>query len=111
LKTLLALTATLVTGMVAGHGDTAARSIPRHALARSVAPATFTVYQGRPPRGLMVTTGGWAYCEQVRALARRTGYALLCSRYLKDGYLGYGLRRVSPPRSKRSIGASAANSS
>lgn len=40
----------------------------------------------------MVTTGGWAYCEQVRALARRTGYTLLCGRYVLDGYLGYGLR-------------------
>ena len=43
-------------------------------------------------RGLMVTSGGWAYCEQVRALARHTHYALLCGRYVKDGYLGPGLR-------------------
>jgi pimeloyl-ACP methyl ester carboxylesterase len=92
LKTHLALVATLVTVMVAGHGDAGSRTIPSHALARSVAPATFTVYRVRQPRGLMVTTGGWAYCEQVRALARRTGYTLLCSRYAKDGYLGYGLR-------------------
>jgi pimeloyl-ACP methyl ester carboxylesterase len=40
----------------------------------------------------MVTSGGWAYCLQVQALARRTGYTLLCGRYAKDGYLGYGLR-------------------
>ena len=40
----------------------------------------------------MATTGGWAYCEQVRALARNTGYTLLCGRFVKDGYLGYGLR-------------------
>jgi hypothetical protein len=92
LKTLLALASTLVTGMVAGHGDAADRTVPRHALARSVAPATFTVYEARQPRGLMATTGGWAYCEHVRALARRAGYTLLCSRYVKDGYLGYGLR-------------------
>jgi hypothetical protein len=92
LKTLLALAATLATGMVAAHGDAAARTIPRPAPARSVAPATFTVDQVRRPRGLMVTTGGWPYCEQVRALARRTGYTLLCGRYVKDGYLGYALR-------------------
>ena len=40
----------------------------------------------------MVTSGGWAYCEQVRALARREGFTLLCGRYYKDGYLGPGLR-------------------
>ena len=40
----------------------------------------------------MVTTGGWAYCLQIQALARHTGYTLLCGRYAKDGYLGYGLR-------------------
>ena len=40
----------------------------------------------------MVTSGGWAYCEQVRALARRTGYTLLCGRYANDGYTGPGLR-------------------
>ena len=44
------------------------------------------------PKGLMVTSGGWAYCEQVRALARRTGYTLLCGRYANDGYTGPGLR-------------------
>jgi pimeloyl-ACP methyl ester carboxylesterase len=40
----------------------------------------------------MVTSGGWAYCEQLRALARRSRYTLLCGRYSKDGYLGPGLR-------------------
>lgn len=92
LKTLLALAAAVVTGVAAVHGGAVARTIPRHALARSVVPATFTIYEVRQPRGLMVTTGGWAYCEQVRALASRTGYTLLCSRYVKDGYLGSGLR-------------------
>jgi len=43
-------------------------------------------------RGLMATSGGWAYCEQLRALARRVRYTLLCGRYSKDGYLGPGLR-------------------
>ncbi len=55
-------------------------------------PAIVSVYPVAHPRGLMVTSGGWAYCEQVRALARVTGYTLLCGRYVKDGYLGYGLR-------------------
>ena len=92
MKTLLALAATLLSGMAAGHGAAAAPSIPGHAAARSIASAAFTVYPVRRPRGLMVTTGGWAYCKQVRALARNTGYTLLCGRYVKDRYLGYGLR-------------------
>ena len=40
----------------------------------------------------MVTTGGWAYCLQLQALARRERYTLACGRYWKDGYVGYGLR-------------------
>lgn len=40
----------------------------------------------------MATTGGWPYCLQVQALARRSGYTLICARYAKDGYTGYGLR-------------------
>lgn len=58
----------------------------------AVDPALVSVYPVSHPHGVMVTSGGWAYCEQVRALARRTGFTLLCGRYLKDGYLGYGLR-------------------
>ena len=87
MKTSLAVVVTIVIGLLAGHGDAAAR-----ASAPSVDPATVTVYPVDQPRGLMVTTGGWAYCEQVRGLARRTHYTLLCGRYVKDGYLGYGLR-------------------
>lgn len=56
------------------------------------APVVTTLYAVPDPRGLMVTSGGWAYCEQLRALARRSRYALLCGRYSKDGYLGPGLR-------------------
>jgi pimeloyl-ACP methyl ester carboxylesterase len=55
-------------------------------------PVITTLYAVKDPVGLMVTSGGWAYCEQIRALARRTRYALLCGRYAKDGYLGPGLR-------------------
>jgi pimeloyl-ACP methyl ester carboxylesterase len=55
-------------------------------------PALTTVYPVQHPRGLMVTTGGWAYCEQLRRIARTNGYALICGRYYKDGYVGPGLR-------------------
>jgi hypothetical protein len=55
-------------------------------------PAIISVYPVSHPRGLMATTGGWAYCQQVTALARRNGYTLLCGRYALDGYTGYGLR-------------------
>jgi pimeloyl-ACP methyl ester carboxylesterase len=55
-------------------------------------PAITTVYPVSHPRGLMATTGGWAYCLQVQNLARNSRYALICGRYAQDGYLGYGLR-------------------
>jgi hypothetical protein len=55
-------------------------------------PAIVTTYPVAHPRGLMVTSGGWAYCLQVQKLARRSGYTLLCGRYAEDGYLGFGLR-------------------
>jgi pimeloyl-ACP methyl ester carboxylesterase len=58
----------------------------------TVDPAIATTYPVSHPRGLMATSGGWAYCLQVQALARRSGYTLICGRYAKDGYLGYGLR-------------------
>jgi hypothetical protein len=60
--------------------------------ASSPDPAIVSVYPVAKPRGLMVTSGGWAYCEQVRALARRTGYTLLCGRFREDGYVRNGLR-------------------
>jgi hypothetical protein len=55
-------------------------------------PAVVSVYPVARPKGLLVTSGGWAYCLQLRALARRSGYTLLCGRYFRDGYTGYGLR-------------------
>jgi pimeloyl-ACP methyl ester carboxylesterase len=55
-------------------------------------PAIVSVYPAAKPHGLMATSGGWAYCQQVMALARRDGYTLLCGRYALDGYTGYGLR-------------------
>jgi len=58
----------------------------------AVDPAVVSIYPVSNPKGLMVTSGGWAYCLQLRALAKRSGYTLLCGRYVKDGYTGYGLR-------------------
>ncbi len=51
-----------------------------------------SVYRAPEPRGVMVTTGGWAYCTQVRRLARLKRYTLLCGRYAKDRYDGPGRR-------------------
>lgn len=61
--------------------------------ALAAGPAITTIYPATNPRGLMVTSGGWPYCEQVRQLARSTRYTLLCGRFDKDGYVGPGLRR------------------
>ena len=58
----------------------------------AVSPAIVTTYATPRPRGVMATSGGWAYCHQLRQLARRTGYTLVCGRYAKDGYTAYGLR-------------------
>src|SRR4051794_8707744 len=46
--------------------------------------AITTVYPVGSPRGVMATTGGWAYCEQMRALARRRHDTLLCGRFPAD---------------------------
>jgi hypothetical protein len=43
-------------------------------------------------KGVLVTTGGWAYCQQVRALAQHRRLTLLCGRFPRDGYVGLGLR-------------------
>ena len=63
-----------------------------HAVAPAAPAAIVTVYPVDRPGGVMVTTGGWGYCQQVRGLAVRFRYELLCGRYWKDGYLGKGLR-------------------
>lgn len=55
-------------------------------------PVTATVFAAPRPEGLMVTSGGWAYCEQARPVARRTHYTLLCGAFAQDGYRGPGLR-------------------
>ena len=48
-------------------------------------PLVATIHPANDPVGLMVTTGGWAYCEQMRPVARRTRYTLLCGRYAPTG--------------------------
>lgn len=58
----------------------------------SPGPFVATIHPVQDPVGLMVTSGGWAYCEQMRLVARRTRHSLLCGRYSRDGYLGPGLR-------------------
>lgn len=60
---------------------------------RDTGPAIVTVIRAERPRGLMATSGGWAYCQQLKELARNTGYTLLCGRFAGDGYTGPGLRR------------------
>ena len=57
-----------------------------------VPPVRAAVYPAPDPIGLMVTSGGWAYCEQARPIARRTRYTLLCGAFDEDGYVGPGLR-------------------
>jgi pimeloyl-ACP methyl ester carboxylesterase len=59
---------------------------------RSVDPAVVSVFPVPHAQGVLATSGGWAYCEQVKALARRFHYTLVCGRYYQDGYTGYGLR-------------------
>jgi pimeloyl-ACP methyl ester carboxylesterase len=54
--------------------------------------AILTVVEQPHAKGVLVTTGGWAYCQQVRALARRSELTLLCGRFPEDGYVGPGLR-------------------
>lgn len=67
-------------------------AFPAKPSTHAVEVAITTTYPTSRPRGLMVTSGGWAYCGQMRALALRAGYTLLCGRYHKDGFLGPGLR-------------------
>ena len=51
-----------------------------------------TTYEVSSPRGVLATSGGWAYCYQARPIARRLHYTLVCGRYVLDGYTGFGLR-------------------
>lgn len=71
---LLALT------MLGGFTAVARAAVPRSAIV--------TITPVRSPRGVLVTSGGWPYCEQARPLARRARLALVCGGYAKDGYRG-----------------------
>ena len=73
-------------------GCTSPPSLPERIV--EAGPALVTIIPARRPRGVMATSGGWAYCQQVRALARRTRYTLLCGKYAKDRYAGRGLREL-----------------
>lgn len=79
---LLALLAALA-AVGGAHAQVAAPAAPA---------AIVTLYPVERAAGVMVTTGGWGYCQQVRGLAVRFRYELICGRYWKDGYLGKGLR-------------------
>jgi pimeloyl-ACP methyl ester carboxylesterase len=65
---------------------------PASARNPGVDPAILTVYPVGKPHGVLVTSGGWAYCMQMQALARRFRYTLGCGSYYRDGYTDYGLR-------------------
>ncbi|WP_147281166.1 hypothetical protein [Gaiella occulta] len=77
---LLALT------MLGGFAAVARAAVPRSAIV--------TISSVRSPRGVLVTSGGWPYCEQARPLARRARLALVCGGYAKDGYRGRKLRHL-----------------
>ena len=76
-----AVAAALLVSLAAGERDVEAGD-----------PVVATIYRAERSRGLMVTSGGWAYCEQLRSLAKRTRYTLVCGRYAYDEYTGPGLR-------------------
>ena len=54
--------------------------------------AVVTTYPAAASRGVLATSGGWAYCVQARPLARHLHLTLVCGRYIRDGYTGPGLR-------------------
>jgi len=59
---------------------------------RAADAAVLSVFPSAHPRGVLATSGGWGYCLQLQALARRFRYTLVCGRYYRDGYTGPGLR-------------------
>jgi hypothetical protein len=65
---------------------------PAHERTYASGAAILTIVEQPHARGVLVTSGGWAYCQQVRALARRSRLTLLCGRFAKDEYVGPGLR-------------------
>ena len=88
-----AATALLLALAVAGAAATQlSTGSPRRDRTYASGAAILTVVEQPHAKGVLVTTGGWAYCQQVRALARRSRLTLLCGRFPKDGYAGPGLR-------------------
>jgi hypothetical protein len=85
-----ALAASIAAVCTRGDGSESARAHELRGLAAD--PLIATVYGVKHPKGLLVTSGGWAYCGQMLSVARKTGYTLLCGRYYKDEYTGLGLR-------------------
>ena len=77
---------------VAGLATQLSSGSPGEGRTRSLGAAVVTVFDAPHPGGVMVTSGGWAYCQQVRELARKEDFTLLCGRYPKDRYLGLGQR-------------------
>jgi hypothetical protein len=73
-------------------GCTSTPSLPTRTV--RAGPAIVTIRDADDARGLMATSGGWAYCQQLRRLAERTRYTLLCGRYAKDRYTARGLRQL-----------------
>ena len=84
----VALAAALAVALGAGRGEQPSGRVP------AAPPLVATAYPVEDPVGLMVTSGGWAYCEQARPIARRARYTLLCGTYDRDGYTGLGLRSL-----------------
>ena len=70
----------------------AAADRPPRSTVVDAGPLVASVHRVDEPVGLMVTSGGWAYCEQMRPIARRTGYTLLCGRFTLDHYVSTGTR-------------------
>jgi hypothetical protein len=78
--------------VVSARGCATGSQLPARTIAAGS--AVVTIHPTSDARGLIATSGGWAYCQQVRSLARRFHYTLVCGAYPKDGYTQRGLRRL-----------------
>jgi pimeloyl-ACP methyl ester carboxylesterase len=77
---------------VSARGCTTGSQLPARTIASGS--AIVTIHPAFDAKGVIATSGGWAYCQQVRSLARRFRYTLVCGGYPKDGYTQRGLRRL-----------------
>jgi hypothetical protein len=82
----------IVSVAVAARGCEAPPDVPDRTI--RAGSAIVTIQDAPSRRGVMATTGGWAYCLQLRKLARLTHHTLVCGRYVKDAYTARGLRRL-----------------